>query len=191
MNGASKELMTVLHHSCLSLSYGSINSILSNLADSSIGKARQVASGPHALAYDNINISTSIFVEQVPGMPNKVQSGTFAVIYELLNANPAHMNIQSIVERLKTSSPLLLSDLRPREDALMSYSTQATINICQILFKHVNGFEDTKTHPLFRHPSRHQMPHGHVTKFHPLRVATIEEASTEGNILVHNDIYTT
>ena len=35
------------------------------------------------------------------------------------------------------------------------------------------------------------MPKGHITKFHPLRVATIEEASTEGNILVHNDIYTT
>lgn len=101
MNGASKELMTVLHHSCLSLSYGSINSILSTLADSSIDKARQVASGPHALAYDNVNISTSIFVEQVPGMPSKVQSGPFAVIYELLNANPAHMNIQSIVESLK------------------------------------------------------------------------------------------
>jgi hypothetical protein len=35
------------------------------------------------------------------------------------------------------------------------------------------------------------MPHGHITKFYPLCVATIEEASTEGNILVHNDIYTT
>ena len=85
MNGASKELMTILHHSCLSLSYGSINSILGAFADSSIDKARQVASGPHALAYDNINISTSIFVEQVSGMPNKVQSGTFAVIYELVS----------------------------------------------------------------------------------------------------------
>jgi hypothetical protein len=147
MNGASKELMTILHHSRLSLSYDSINSILNALADSSIDKARQVASGPHALAYDNINISTSIFVEQVPGMPNKVQSGTFAVIYELLRANPVHMDIQSMVERLKTSSPLLLSDLRPRENALISYSTQATINICHILFKYNNGFENIKTHP--------------------------------------------
>ena len=68
-----------------SLSYGSINSILGAFADSSIDKARQVASGPHAHAYDNINISTSIFVEQVSGMPNKVQSGTFAVIYELVS----------------------------------------------------------------------------------------------------------
>ena len=191
MNGASKELTTILHHSCLSLSYNSINSILSALADSSIDKARQVASGPHALAYDNINISTSIFVEQVPGMPNKVQSGTFAVIYELLNANPVHMDIQPMIERLKISSPLLLSDLRPREDALMSYLTQATINICNVLFKYINILENTKSHSLFRHPSRHQMTQGHITKFYPLRVATIEEASTEGNILVHNDIYTT
>ena len=34
------------------------------------------------------------------------------------------------------------------------------------------------------------MPSGYITKFHPLRVATIEEASTEGNLLVHDDIYT-
>ena len=33
------------------------------------------------------------------------------------------------------------------------------------------------------------MPSGSITKFHPLRVATIEEASTEGNLLVHNDVY--
>ena len=131
----SKEYVTggAVHHSCLSLSYDSINSILSTLADSSIDKARQVASGPHALAYDNINILTSIFVEQVPGMPNKVQSRTFSVIYELLNANPIHMDIQSLVERLKTLSPLLLLDLCPQEEALLSYLTQATINICHIL----------------------------------------------------------
>jgi hypothetical protein len=135
------------------LSYDSINSILSAFADSSIDKARQVASSPHALAYNNINISTSIFVKQVPGMPNKVQYGTFAVIYELLNANPVHMDIQSMVERLNTLSPLLPSDLHPREDALMSYLTQATINICHILFKYVNGLEDIKTHSLFQHPS--------------------------------------
>ena len=190
MNGASKELMTILHHSCLSMSYASINSILGALADSALDKARQVASGPHALAYDNINISTSIFVEQVPGMPNKVQSGTFAVIYELLNANLGHMDIQPIVERLKSSSPLLLSDLRPGKDAMMSYSTQVTVNICKILFKYVNGLEEISTDSLFRHPSRRQMPSGCITKFHPLRVATIEEASTEGNLLVHDDVYT-
>ena len=190
MNGASKELMTILHHSCLSLSYGSINSILDALADSAIDKARQVASGPHALAYDNINISTSIFVEQVPGMPNKVQSGTFAVIYELLNANLGHMDIQPMLERLKASSPLLLSDLRPGKDALISYSTQVTVSICDILFKYVDGLEEISTDPLFRHPARRQMPSGSITKFHPLRVATIEEASTEGNLLVHDDIYT-
>ena len=136
------------------MSYNSINSILGSLADSTIDKAQKVASGPHALAYDNINISTSIFVEQVPGMPNKVQSRTFAVIYELLNANLGHMDIQPMVERLKASSLLLLSDLHPGNDALISYSTQVTLNICDILFKYVDGLEKISTHPLFWHPAQ-------------------------------------
>ncbi|KAF8906798.1 hypothetical protein CPB84DRAFT_1744923 [Gymnopilus junonius] len=152
-SGASKEVMMVLHHSCLSMSYSSINSIVTSLADSAIEKAQKAASGPHALAYDNINILTSIFVEQKPGMPNKVQSGTFAV-----------------------SLPMTLED--------------TVINICNILFKHVNGFEQLKDSPLFQHPPWRTIPIGHKTKFYPLRAMTIEEASVDGNLAIHNDIYT-
>ena len=56
----------MLHHSCLSMSYSSINFIITSLADSTIEKAQDAAFGPHTLAYNNINISTSIFVEQKP-----------------------------------------------------------------------------------------------------------------------------
>ena len=101
VTGALKQLMNVLHHSCLTMSYSSTSAIISALADSSIAKAKLAASHPHALTYDNINISTSIFVEQGPNMMSKVQSGTFSVIYELLNAQPQDMQIQLMTKTSK------------------------------------------------------------------------------------------
>src|SRR4051812_29293035 len=93
--GASKQLMNVLHHSCLSMSYSSVSAIITALADSSIEKARVVvAAGPHGLGYDNVNISSSDHVEQAPNAMSKVRSGTLYVIYKLLNASPEHMLIK-------------------------------------------------------------------------------------------------
>ncbi|PPR05788.1 hypothetical protein CVT26_010162 [Gymnopilus dilepis] len=188
--GASKEVLMLLHHAGLSMSYSSINSIVTALADSAIQKARKAASGPHGLAYDNINVSTSIFVEQRPGMPSKVQSGTFAVIYELLNARPEDLDIRLMMENLKKSLPLTLDDLQPTDVAVYSYGRQTAVNICQILFKHVKGFEDITSHTLLRHHPRRMIMPGHKTKFYPLRATTIEEASVDGNLAVHDDVYT-
>ena len=95
-SGASKQVMNVLHHACLTMSYTSTSEVINALADSSIERAKIAASRPHALTYDNINISSSIFIEQGPNMMSKVQSGTFAVIYELLNARPEDMQIEPI-----------------------------------------------------------------------------------------------
>jgi hypothetical protein len=190
-NGASRQLMNILHQSCLSMSYSSIATILSNLADKSIEEARIVAAGPHALGYDNINISSSIYVEQGPNTMSKVQSGTFAVIYELLGARPEDMKIQPMVENLNKSIPLKSTELVPCVAAMRSYSLQTTINIVDILFKYVAGFEDirVKEHPILQHQPRRVIPSGHITKFYPLRASTIEEASVEGNLRVHHDVY--
>ena len=189
--GISKEFMTVLHHSCLSMSYSSINSILHALANRSIEQARLISRGPHLLAYDNINISTSIFVEQVPGMPNKVQSGTFAVIYELLNAQLEDMKIQPLMDNLKKSLPLMLSNVRSSNATLTSYAAQMAVNTSQILFKYVDGFDEMKKNPLFQHPPRCPMPNCHKTKSFPLRATTIKKASVDGNLHVHDDVYLT
>ncbi|KAF8267864.1 hypothetical protein EI94DRAFT_1700714 [Lactarius quietus] len=40
-----------------------------------------------------------------------------------------------------------------------------------------------------QHPQRQSLPVGHKTVFHPLRASTIEEASIDSNLLVHNNIY--
>jgi len=132
--GCSKDAMNVLHHAGLSLSYASIATMVTTLADRSIEEARLVGSGPHALTYDNINLSTSIFVEQGPNMASKVQSGTFAVIYELCNAKAENVKIEPLIHNLTNASLLELSDLRLSHAARTSYFQQMLINIMKILF---------------------------------------------------------
>lgn len=183
-------MIDILHHSCLSISYSSISNILNSLAGHSIGKAQEAASGPHGLTYDNINLSTSIYVEQGPNTMSKVQSGTMGVIYELLNARSKDMQLQPMLDRFVKSSPLKMSDLHPSILAMRSYRDQTAVNVSQILMRYVNGFEQQHTAEILQHRKRRPLPEGHKTIFHPLRASTIEEASVEGNLLVHDDIYT-
>jgi hypothetical protein len=188
--GASRRMIDILHQSALTMSYTSVLKVLESLSEHSLQTARDYVNHfPHALAYDNINISTSIFVEQRENMPSKVQSGTFPVIYELLNANPEHMQLEPMIARFKLSSPLNMSDVRPRKEALRSFRLQSSINISDVLFKYVEGFAYVKDHSCFQHPTRRAIPKGHKTKFYCLRATTIEEASVQGNLLVHDDIY--
>ena len=188
--GASCQMIDILHQSALTMSYTSVLKILESLSEHSLQTARDyIKNSPHALAYDNINISTSIFVEQRENMPSKVQSGTFPVIYELLNANPEHMKLEPMIARFRTSSSLNTSDVRPRKEALQSFRLQSSINICDVLFKSMEGFAYVKDHSSFQHPMQRAIPKGHKTKFYCLRATTIEEASVQGNLLVHDNIY--
>ena len=172
------------------MSYSSVLKVLESLSEHSLQTAWDYINHfPHALAYDNINILTSIFVEQQENMLSKVQSGTFPVIYELLNANLEHMKLEPMIAHFKMSSPLTMSDVRPRKEALRSFCLQSAINISDVLFKYVEGFAYVKDHSCFQHPARRAIPKGHKTKFYCLRATTIEEASVEGNLLVHDDIY--
>ena len=178
------------HHAGLSLSYASIATMITTLADRLIEEAHLVGSGPHALAYDNINLSTSIFVEQGPNMVSKVQSRTFAVIYELCNAKAENLKIESLIHNLTNASLLELSDLRLSHAARTSYFQQTLINITKILFRYVDGFDTIMADSRLQHHTRRALPKGYQTKFHPLRATTIEEASIRGNMLVHDDVYT-
>ncbi|KAH9036997.1 hypothetical protein EDB85DRAFT_1888642 [Lactarius pseudohatsudake] len=63
------------------------------------------------------------------------------------------------------------------------------ITIVQILMKYVKGFETQQLDVALQHPKRRPLPDGHKTIFHPLRASTIEEASIDGNLLVHDDVY--
>jgi hypothetical protein len=165
--GTSKQMINVLHRTCLVVSYPSILSMVLALADSSIERAKAAALCPHALAYDNINISSSIFVEQGPDAMSKVQSGTFAVIYKLLNARPEDLAIEPMIENLRCSSPLTFSDLRMTLCARQSYASQMAVTIC-ILMEYMEGFETQASNTLLQHTPRRLLPSGHKTIFHPL-----------------------
>ena len=182
-------MIDVLHRSCLVVSYPSIASMVQALADRSIERAKAAALQPHALAYDNINISSSIFVKQGPNTMSKVQSGTFAVVYELLNARVEDMDIKPMIERLRSSSPLEISDLRMTPHARQFYKSQTAVTIVRILTKYVKGFEMQASDAVLQYTPRRPLPPGHKTIFHPLRASTIEEASIDGNLLVHDDVY--
>jgi hypothetical protein len=182
-------MISVLHRTCLSVSYPSIASIVHSLADHSIERARIVSHRPHLLAYDNVNMSSSIFVEQGPNTMSKVQSGTFAVIYELANARAEDMRIRPMMNNLRRSSPLTITDLCPSIDSMRSYVAQTVVNIIHILGKYVKGFDSQLLDASLQHIPRRPLPAGHKTVFHPLRATTIEEASIDGNLLVHDDVY--
>jgi hypothetical protein len=187
--GTSRQMIDILHRTCLMVSYSSISSMVQTLADKSIERAKVAALRPHALAYDNINISSSIFVEQGPNTMSKVQSGTFAVIYELLNARSEDMDIKPLIMNLMRSSDLVLSDIRMTPGARQSYASQTAVTIIGILTQYVKGFKSQASDPMLQHTPRRPLPPGHKTVFHPLRASTIEEASIDGNLLVHDDVY--
>ncbi|KAF8221224.1 hypothetical protein L208DRAFT_1329384 [Tricholoma matsutake] len=188
-SGASRQLISVLNQSCLSMSFPTITKIIEALADRSIEDARTVAAGPHTYTHDNINLTHSIFTEQTPNMPHKVQSGTFAVLYKLVGGRAEDMKLAPMILNLRNSSPLAIPDLRLSRHALMSYQSQIMVHYVKILIKFVPGLAHYGDNPMFQTKSRRPLPPDHKTQFYPLRVSTIEEASIKGNILVQDDVY--
>ncbi|KAN0136527.1 hypothetical protein V8E53_005574 [Lactarius tabidus] len=150
--GTSRQMINVLHQTCLTVLYPSIANMVQALADCSIERARAVSLHPHALAYDNANVSSSIFVEQGPNTMSKVQSGTFAVIYELLNACAEDMDIKPLIENLCRSSPLVIADLQMKPEAGQFYISQTAVTLVQILMKYVKGFDAQQTIQLKHSP---------------------------------------
>ena len=73
--------------------------------------------------------------------------------------------------------------------AASSYLSQTAITIVQILAKYVSGFDTQLTDVHLQRPQRRPLPVGQKTVFHPLQASTIEEASIDGNLLVHDDVY--
>ncbi|KAF8241151.1 hypothetical protein L208DRAFT_1229582 [Tricholoma matsutake] len=187
--GASRQLINILNQGCLSMSYTSIFLIIQALTKRALEDARVIGAGLHGLQYDNYNQSTSIHPEQGPNAPNKVQSGTVGVLFEVLGANSEHMKISPIMERFLKAGPLKMTDLRPSRQSMECYQLQTKVNIIRILFKYVSRFLHLHKHPDLQHQPRCPLPPHHKTRFFPLRVSTIEEASVKGNILVHDGIY--
>jgi hypothetical protein len=140
--------------------------------------------------YDNINISSSIFVEQRGATtPAKVQSGTFGILYELRNATLDDLKLQPILNRFRNFNGLSSSDLRLSLEQLKCLNHQFSVIILRVLFKHCSHYSDYASDPALQPISRRPLAVDGKTKQFPLRTTTIEEASIQGNLTVHDDAY--
>ena len=189
-SGASRQSIHTLQCCGLSISYDSINQILSELSPQCLAEAQPVARSPHLATYDNINISLSSFYEQREDAPSKVQSGTVAVLYKLRNANPDHMRLQELLKRDREGRDLHFSDdIQPSFSQLETIQRQLSLHVVKTLVEWVPEFSHYKHLPDLQHEQRRDVPRGHKTQQFPLRVSTIEENSIKGNITVLRNIY--
>lgn len=189
-SGVSRQSIHTLQRCGLSISYDSINRVLSELSPKSLAEAQPIAQSPHLATYDNINISISSFYEQREDAPSKVQSGTVAVLYKLRNASPDHMGLQELLKRDREGRDLHFStDIQPTFNQLGSIQRQLSLHVVQTLIEWAPEFSHYKSHPDLQHEQRRSVPKGHKTQQFPLRVSTIEENSIKGNIAVLQNIY--
>ena len=189
-SGISRQSIHTLQRCGLSISYDSINQILSKLSPKCLAEARPIGRSSHLATYDNINISMSSFYEQREDAPSKVQSGTVAVLYELRNANPNHMGLQELLRRDREGRDLHFSkDIQPSLSQLESIQSQLCLHVVDTLVRWVPEFSQYRSHPDLQHGLRRDVPRGHKTQQFPLRVSTIEENSIKGNISVLRNIY--
>ena len=193
--GCARQTIDALHKCGLSICYSSVLNAISSVATQCVELAVDVGSGSHVFCYDNVNLSTSIFVEQRgTSSPAKVTSGTFAVLYKVRNGNPEHMKLAPIIERFKSVEGLKFNlDLQPTVAQYGSFLVQLKVIVTRILLKYVKGFdsEPYSKDQALQHKPRRPIPKGYITEQFPLRATTIEEATVRGNLLFHDDIYTT
>ncbi|KAJ7639893.1 hypothetical protein B0H17DRAFT_1216787 [Mycena rosella] len=189
--GCSRQTIDALFRCGLSVCYDSVLNLVESLADHCMLAAIDIAKDPHSFCYDNINISTSIDVEQRGAAgPAKVQSGTFGLLYILLDAVREHMLIKPIMRGFKAATGLHFNhDIKPSLEHLNSFHDQLVIVVITCLTSHNEGFEYTSSNPDLQHKVRRAIPVGYMTPHFPLRATTIEEATTRGNLLYHDDVY--
>ncbi|KAK7452178.1 hypothetical protein VKT23_012281 [Stygiomarasmius scandens] len=124
-----------------------------------------------------------------PGAPQKVQTGTFPLLYQLFRAHFEDMKAAPMRERFWISDGLSLVEIMPSPQQQMSYYQQLLVHVIRVLPHHHSQFSHLKKHPFLEHKPHRALPEGHKTQFYPLHLCMIEEASVEGNICVHDNVY--
>jgi hypothetical protein len=194
-SGAQRKVINALHSLGLSISHESTRALVGSLSTHGLARARIAARLPHMLSYDNINMSTSNFVEQRGySTPDKVQSGTYGFIYIPLIRTDIDANAIFSMETLLKHCPSVPSlsfaiDISASFSQLSDIRSEFVSVVCSILVRHTNGFEEQSSHHLLRSTPRRPLPEGYVTEYFPTRITTIEEATREGNLDYHDDVY--
>ncbi len=189
-NGASRQMIDFLNHASLSVSYTTLQNINVALADRSVYQVAILSFRGHSMAYDNYNAKSSIFIKQFFNGMSKVQSGMFTLIYLLqFVEDPNHLLLTPILKRFKTSTDVTLADIHSHVNQMASYCHQTQVTLLNILMKYVEGFSYLKDSSAIWYKARCQLASTPKTEFYPLHMATIEEATIEGNLHVHEDAY--
>ncbi|KAJ6592212.1 hypothetical protein DFH09DRAFT_906761 [Mycena vulgaris] len=187
----ARQTIDALFRCGLSVSYDSVLNLIESLSHYCVDVAIDLSKGIHAFCYDNMNLSTSIFVEQRGSAgPSKVTSGTFGLLYKLRNALAEHMLIAPIMKRFKETLGLHFNrDIKPTLPQLTSFHEQMLIAVISCLTTHTEGFEGLMKDPLLLHTVIRAIVVGEFTEAFPIRATTIEETTTRGNLLFHDDVY--
>ncbi|KAJ7254873.1 hypothetical protein C8J57DRAFT_1075995 [Mycena rebaudengoi] len=189
--GCARQTIDALFRCGLSISYDSVLNLIESLSHHCVAVGIDVSKQIHGFCYDNMNLSTSIFVEQRGSAgPAKVSSGTFGLLYKLRNALREHMLIAPMMKRFKETSGLHFNrDIKPTLPQLVSLHEQFLIVVITCLTTHTAGFEDLIKDPLLLHTIIRAIAPGEFTEVFPTRATTIEETTTRGNLLFHDDVY--
>jgi len=150
-----------------------------------------VGSGIHIFCYDNIQISTSIFVEQHGSSgPAKVTSGTFGILYMVRNGYPEHMQLAPILECFMNVKGLDFDhDVCPTDQQLTLFQFQLRVVIVHVLLRYCAKFQPFAKDPVLQNLPCCPLPSGYVTEQFPLCATMIKEATVQGNLLYHEDVY--
>ncbi|KAJ7635638.1 hypothetical protein B0H17DRAFT_911043, partial [Mycena rosella] len=187
-NGCSREAIEILCNIGLSKSFDTTKTLIASTANYCISDARELAHGPdgYLFNYDNVNLSTSIFVEQRDSAPAKMQSGTYPIIYRLRNPNPAALNLSILLARAQNATDLdFNTDLCPSFEQSRAAHHQFCSYVIRVLCRYEKTFSPRQDEPALQSPPRRRLPDDYKTQQFPLRLCTIDESSTKGNLAVH------
>jgi hypothetical protein len=190
-----RKVINTLHRLGLTISHDSLRTLVNSLSTHCLALARTFAKVPHMLGYDNLNMSMSQFVEQRGNMtPDKVQSGTYGFIYRPYIREGIDVDDVFSMETLLKHCPSAPSldfqtDISATPSQLSAIKSEFTAVVCSVLVRHNDGFKEQSSHHLLCSVPRRPIPDGHVTEYFPTRITTIEEATREGNLDYHDDIY--
>ncbi|KAF8159104.1 hypothetical protein K438DRAFT_1986032 [Mycena galopus ATCC 62051] len=171
-SGMPRKVIDTLAHAGMNLSYNSVKTTHSTLANGQIRRAQLAARSGHAISWDNTHISLSI-------------------VYALRGAIPPDsLQLLPILER-RASAPLITfaADIRPTYSQCQTMEKHLCLSIIELRIQNESGFEYIKSAPELQHPQYRPPPPDHQTDEFVLRTTKLDEGSGEGTIQVNDNIY--
>ena len=188
--GTSRTLIDFLSHCGLSAAYLTILNTHNSLAASLRKRAAEIASGPHMLGFDNEQISMSRHISQRPGAEPTVRSYTASIVYSLRDATLLSCGLSPILERRKKCGIISF-----KEHILSSRAQKASItqhivlNVIEILFKNVDGFDSEVYKKLIEHEAHRPPPQNYKTTECVNPTMEFDEAKTSGVLSFIETLY--